>query len=98
MKYGLAGLCLLVALAPAALGGATRLLVAGGTANQPGVVNGIVNPAIVGVQNDGLQSGAFLTYTAENGFALAAVTFGSHFVGSGDTTIFQTSQAIEIES
>jgi autotransporter-associated beta strand protein len=73
-----------------ALGSTTKVLVHGTGQNVPMPHNGLVDPAIVGQENDGSLDGAFLTYEAAAGFSLAATVSGTTFAGTDSTTVFAT--------
>ncbi len=82
----------------AALGTTQKVLVAGGTGNQPVNTNGAVTPSIIGQDNDGHRSGRFLRYDAANGFVEASGVLSSAapIGASTDQTIYiaDTAQTI----
>jgi hypothetical protein len=80
------------------LGSRVQVRVNGSVENLPVVLNGIVTPSIVGVETDGAASGAFLSYSAGTVFVRATVTSGSSFSGAGQTTVFATTAAIDLEA
>lgn len=76
-----------LAIAPgggiSALGAGQKVVVTGTDGNLPVVTDGIVSPAILGVDTD--LSGKFLTYDTTNGFAAATLT-PSTSLGINDVT------------
>lgn len=73
-----------------ALGSSTKVLVHGTGQNLPVPRNGLIDPAVIGQEAGGSLDGAFLTYEAASGFALAATVSGTSFAGTTDTTLFAT--------
>lgn len=61
----------------AALGGTTKLFVAGTADNLPAVTNGMVLPLLLGKDNDPAESASFLTYAAADGFLPATPVLSS---------------------
>ncbi len=85
---------LVIADNTAALGdlGVNDKVLAASAAGAPSVINGMVNPSIVG-QNTTSNSGDFLTYDNTNGFKLASYT-ATTLTGSSNTTITNITSAL----
>ncbi|MEO6846828.1 MAG: PEP-CTERM sorting domain-containing protein [Chthoniobacterales bacterium] len=79
------------------LGNLVNVHVAGAAGNQPSITNGMVTPNLVGQDNDGNHSGAFLTYDATDGFK-AATTTGGDINSASSTAIYKTSSAQTVTS
>jgi autotransporter-associated beta strand protein len=79
------------------LGTSESLIVRGSASNLPAVTNGIVTPSIIAADNDGNESGDFLTY-GPAGFAKAAYTESSSvaITSATSSTIYdaETSQTV----
>jgi autotransporter-associated beta strand protein len=71
------------------LGTSEQLIVRGSASNLPALTNGIVSPSIVSADDDGNDSGDFLTY-GSSGFTKAAYTEATitPITSTTDTTIF----------
>jgi len=72
------------------LGSLVKIYTAGGFGNAPDVTGGMVTPAMVGMRSGDSDPAAFLTYTAADGFGVAATT-GGNINASLSSTIYETS-------
>ncbi|MGA0565007.1 hypothetical protein ACO2RV_21395 [Ancylobacter sp. VNQ12] len=79
----------------AALGASQKVLVTGTDGNLPVVANGIVSPAILGVDTD--LSGKFLTYDVTNGFTAASPTLSSN-LGINSVTASTVYEVVDDQS
>ena len=85
-RWGAGTLTLQPNLGIGGLGADQQVMVAGTAGNLPPVSNGIVAPWILGQDNDGAGSGAFLTYDAGAGGFAAAGTVSSWDTGINGVT------------
>jgi autotransporter-associated beta strand protein len=80
------------------LGQSVQLIQRGDSGNRLPIHNGIVSPAVVGVEANAGEDGIFLGYDPGTGFRQAAVTTGSSFGGADATAVFETSGAVSMGS
>jgi hypothetical protein len=78
-----------------ALGSSQKVLVAGTDGNLPPVTDGIVSPAILGIDTD--LSGKFLTYDAGNGFIAASPTLSTG-LGINSVTAATVYEAVDSQT